>query len=178
MIDYFTASERYRPPSITTLLVGEAPPPNGRKYFYVPGKLRAAPSIELNRSLPATIFHHYFARLPADPAEYTAMLEDLTALGVFLVDLCDEPVRVRGSADGLRRIRKEIPTFRQRLRDRGIEVEEERMVFLLARSSYRADLRLHFPKAAFRTWLDFRLDTAGGQPDTRLEGREPRRGRA
>ena len=73
-IDYLAASEKYRPEVIEILLVGEAPPPSGKAYFYVPTTLRRAKSIRDNRTLPATIFHHYFQKLPVTEDEYAALL--------------------------------------------------------------------------------------------------------
>jgi len=83
VIDYFAQSEKYRPEVIETLLVGEAPPPNGTRYFYLPARLRRAKSIRDNRSLPATIFHHYFSELPDDEEQYANFLLRLKKQRVF-----------------------------------------------------------------------------------------------
>jgi hypothetical protein len=59
-IDYLAASEAYRPGMIKSLLVGEALLPSGKSCIYVPAALRRADAIRENRSLPVTVFHHYF----------------------------------------------------------------------------------------------------------------------
>jgi hypothetical protein len=156
-IDYFAQSEVYRPAVIKTLLVGEAPPPNGKSYFYLPAVLRKAPSIRHNRSLPATIFYNYFQKLPESKEEYAALLLQLKELGVFLVDIFDMPIKVRGSVEGMRQIVEAIPMLRGKLKRRKIEVADENIVFLLARKSYRATIRREFPKSPLVPWIDFRM---------------------
>src|SRR5258708_2835038 len=114
-LDYHALSERYRPEQITTLLVGEAPPPSGVSYFYLPAALRVTADIRANRSLPATVFHRYFKKLPRDSAEYAQMFSALKKMGVFLIDICDEPIKVRDNAAGVARIIDEIPRLRLKL---------------------------------------------------------------
>ncbi len=155
-LDYHALSERYRPEQITTLLVGEAPPPSGASYFYLPAPLRVAANIRENRSLPATIFYRYFKRLPSDTGEYESMLSALKDRGVFLIDICDEPIRVRNHPPGLRRIVDEIPRFRARLAARKLAVEDSAITFLLARTTYRTILKAHFPESNLIRWIDFR----------------------
>lgn len=74
-IDYFFESERYRPDVVIELLIAEAPPPSGTKYFYVPKQMINSKSIEKDTSLPATIFYHYFKCRPETEQEYADMLE-------------------------------------------------------------------------------------------------------
>jgi hypothetical protein len=156
-LDYHALSQRNRPARVTTLLVGEAPPPNGTSYFYLPAKLRVAANIRENRSLPATIFYRYFRRLPSDVNDYESMLTALKERGVFLIDLCDDPIRVRNHPLGLRRIVDEIPRFREKLARRKLNVDDSAITFLLARTTYRAILKAHFPLSALVRWIDFRL---------------------
>jgi hypothetical protein len=156
-IDYLQLSERYRPLHVTTLLVGEAPPPKGASYFYLPAKLRATASIRQNRSLPATIFHRYFKRLPSDTDDYESMLSALKDRGVFVMDLCDEPIRVRNHPPGLARIIDEIPLFRDKLAARKLSVDDSAITFLLARTTYRSILKAHFPRSELVRWIDFRM---------------------
>src|SRR5262249_42960003 len=82
-IDYLALSEAYRPAVIRTLLVGEAPPPSGASYFYLPALLHKPPHIRDNRSLPATIFYHYFHQVPESKDEYAVFLSRLKDLGIF-----------------------------------------------------------------------------------------------
>lgn len=62
MINYSLEIEKYRPKVIKTLLIGEAPPLNGKTFFYLPKQINFMNSIENNTSLPATIFNCYFGR--------------------------------------------------------------------------------------------------------------------
>ena len=158
VIDYLAESERYRPSVIKTLLIGEAPPPSGTSYFYVPSKMALTIPIEKDRTLPATIFNHYFGVRPQSDEEYVAFLRTLRDNGVFLVDICDEPVQVRQSPEGIERIRSEIPKLASKLAERGITVAEDQMVFLLARKDYQADIRRAFPSAKRFRWKDFRMN--------------------
>jgi hypothetical protein len=157
-IDYLAESEKYRPSVIKTLLVGEAPPPSGTVYFYVPRNMPTKRPIEDDRNLPATIFNHYFGSRPGSKEEYIEFLFALKASGVFLVDICGEPVKVRDSKDGLQRIISEVPHLASKLTQNGIIVAQEAMVFLLARKSYESHIRREFPNASRFTWKEFRTN--------------------
>ena len=156
-IDYLAQSENYRPDVIKTLLIGEAPPPSRKSYFYLPARIKRNVPIERNTSLPATIFYHYFKKLPKDEKEYHQLLINLQELGVFLVDIVDEPIKVRNSPEGLRRVITEIPNLRSKLMQRDIIVSESEITFLLARRNYQKCIRAEFPKATLIRWKDFRL---------------------
>ena len=82
-INYLRGSEIYRPDTIKTLLVGEAPPPNGESYFYVPQNPNNNRLVRDDRTLPATVFNHYFGRRPNDGKEYRAFLFRLKKGGYF-----------------------------------------------------------------------------------------------
>ena len=94
MINYFEISGKYRPSKIKTLLIGEAPPPSGKKYFYLPDAIQNRSRAE-NASLPATIFYHYFDIVPSDVVEYERFLRKLQNMGIFLIDIIDEPLKIR-----------------------------------------------------------------------------------
>jgi hypothetical protein len=95
-IDYLRESDKYRPKTIKTLLVGEAPPFSGKTYFYAPCMLPNAIPVENDRSLPATIFNHYFQERPRTTGQYINFLLKLKEKGIFLIDICTEPIKVRG----------------------------------------------------------------------------------
>jgi hypothetical protein len=149
---------------IETLLVGEAPPPNGNSYFYVPTVLRKARSIRDHRSLPATIFHHYFQKVPEDKQENASFLLRLKELGIFLIDILDTPVIVRNSPEGMRQIIEALPMLRGKLKRRHLEVVDEKIIFLLARKSYQAYIRREFPTSRLVPWIDFRMGDSKPQP--------------
>ncbi len=155
-IDYLAESEKYRPLIIKTLLVGEAPPPSGTRYFYVPQEMSMNRRIEDDTSLPATIFHHYFGVRPRSKDEYRAFLCALRDNGIFLVDICDAPIKVRGDRAGLERIAADILLLTRKLQTRGIVISEDAMVFLLARKTYAPKIRHEFPKGKRFTWKEFR----------------------
>lgn len=156
VIDYRSESEKYRPQVVNTLLVGEAPPASRQTYFYVPRQIPISRPIEDDRSLPATIFQHYFGTRPRSKDEYTDFLVTLKDQGVFLVDICDEPIKVRDSDVGVCRIISEIPRLGQKLRMRGVVVSEDAMIFLLARRNYESHIRHAYPRAPRVTWKWFR----------------------
>lgn len=83
---------KFKPTRIKTLLIGEAPPPNGQTYFYkIPDKYSIPNSkIEDDTSLRATIFNHYFGSRPIDIKEYETFLDCLKKRGVFLIDIINE----------------------------------------------------------------------------------------
>ena len=88
----------------------------------------------------------------------------LKDLGVFLIDLFDAPIQVRNSREGVQQIREAIMVFRDKLKRRNIEVAEENIVFLLARTSYRATIRQTFPWSRLVPWIDFRTSSAETEP--------------
>ena len=162
-INYLTESEKYRPKRILTLLVGEAPPPNRKTYFYIPNAKPDKVNIEKDRSLPATIFNHYFGKRPENDVEYRLFLRELQREGIFLIDICDEPLKVRNSPEGLQRIIDDIPMLRGKMKRREISVPDEDIVFLLARENYKKHLRKEFPISHMIRWIDFRMSP--GQED-------------
>ncbi len=160
-IDYRAESEKYRPEIIKTLLVGEAPPPSGESYFYVPKMLKLGVTLENERGLPATIFGHYFGKRPESIDEYALFLTHLQRAGIFLVDICDDPIKVRDNPDGEKRIVREIRTLRKRLAARKIQIPDEKITFLLARKSYLSHIKLEFPMSRYIPWIEFRINSRG-----------------
>lgn len=158
-IDYTSESQKYRPSKVTTLLIGEAPPPKRDSYFYLPTQLSNTQDIRNDRTLPATIFHHYFRKRPHDIKEYETLLNQLKEKGIFLVDIYEKPIRVRGSQEGLEKIIEEIPKLRGKLKKGKIDIVEDKMIFLLARNNYKAQIREEFSNAHFIRWIDFRMST-------------------
>jgi hypothetical protein len=162
-INYFQESERYRPKTVRTLLVGEAPPPGKTKYFYVPKAMSNKVPVEKDRSLPATIFHHYFKKRPVTIEEYVDLLNKLCDSGIFLMDITDESIRIRETRGinrkNLRYLISEIKTLRARIKDRGISIDDEDIIFLLPRRHYKRQLDEEFPRSKKIRWIDFRLSS-------------------
>jgi len=86
--------------------------------------------------------------------------------GIFLVDIIDEPIKVSDRSfygwvnpGNLNKIIEGIDTFMDRLNQRGIEMEENRMIFLLARKHYERNIREVFPSSYRINWKDFRMKT-------------------
>lgn len=157
MIDYEKERNKYRPELIQTLLIGEAPPPSGKTYFYVPKSLQLGRSIENDTSLPSTIFNHYFYKRPESINEYEQFLQELKRNGIFLIDILDEPIRIRGDKDNENYLITKIPELRYKIKTLGIDLDEKHWIFLLARNSYKKDLNKEFPLAKKIRWKDFRL---------------------
>ena len=165
MLNYHLIAELYRPPKIEYLLIGEAPPPSG-EYFYKPMKLALWTKIENDKSLPSTIFNHYFDKRPESDDEYLSFLYLLKERGIFLVDIIDEPIKVSDRSyygwvnpGNLNKVIEGIDTLMDRLNQRGIEMEEDRMIFLLARKHYERNIREAFPSSYRINWKDFKMKT-------------------
>ena len=163
-LNYFELSEKYRPEKVETLLVGEAPPPSGEKYFYLPTKMNSDRAIRFYVRLPATIFYHYFKSIPSSVEEYASFLLKLKNKNIFLIDILDEPLRItdRSSPKGINKENQDIlismiPKLKEKIKNRGISISEDKIIFLLARSSYKNELKKEFPKAKFVRWVDFRM---------------------
>jgi hypothetical protein len=138
-------------------LVGESPPPSGKTYFYLPQRASTATPIRQDRTLPASIFNHYFGKRPESEEEYIAFLIALKKYGIFLIDICDEPVRVRNNPEGVDRIVYELSNLRAKMKKRHISVPDDQIIFLLARNNYLREIRTQFPAARHIRWIDFRM---------------------
>jgi hypothetical protein len=157
-IDYLDLSEHYNPKEkITKLLIGECPPHNGNTYFYLP----AVPVREI--SMPSTIFQHYFDKKPQTIPEYQAFLEKLFHNGIFLMDICDEPLHIAnrnfpGWVDPvqLEILKSHIPLLRQKIMSRGINIPDEQIIFLPARNRYNTQIHQNFPASQIISWANFR----------------------
>jgi len=163
-INYFEESEKYRPKRIKTLLIAEAPPPSGTRYFYVPKAMSTKIPIENDRSLPATIFYHYFQKRPESKVEYIDFLNNLKLLGIFLIDIVDIPIRIRDGKDksginqkNLQILKNEIPKLREKISSRGISIDDDKMIFLIPRPHYKKEIKREISKAQIIRWIDFRL---------------------
>jgi len=166
-LDYSELSEKYRPKKIETLLVAEGPPPSGERYFYLPTKMNPSRNIRNYRSLPATIFYHYFKSIPSSIEEYELFLLRLKERNIFLIDILDEPLKIRdrSSPDGVNKknydiLISRIPKLKDKIYGRGISIPEDRIIFLLARTCYKKELVKEFPNSKFFRWIDFRLSYA------------------
>jgi len=157
MIDYEKERNKYRPELIQTLLIGEAPPPNGKTFFYVPKPLQLGRSIENDTSLPSTIFNHYFYKRPESISEYELFLQELKRNGIFLIDILDEPIRIRGDKENENYLITKIPELSNKIKTIEIDLDEKHWIFLLARNSYKKYLNKKFPLAKKIRWIDFRL---------------------
>lgn len=157
-LDYQVLSEDYNPKeNIKILLIGECPPNNGETYFYLP----AVPVREI--SMPSTIFQHYFDKRPDTIPEYETFLKKLYKNGIFLMDICDEPLRIRipnhlGGVDKeqLEILKSHIPMLRQKITSRGINIPDEQIIFMPARNGYNPQIRENFPHSQIISWANFR----------------------
>lgn len=160
-INYFKESEKYKPANVKTLLISEAPPPSGKSYFYVPRPMSNNRPIRYDKSLPATIFYHYFQTRPETEEEYVQLLLKLQEMGIFLIDICDEPIRIRDkngiNKNNLNYLIAKIPSLRSKIRERGINIEDSDIIFLLPRQNYIQHLKKEFPNAKYTRWIDFRM---------------------
>ena len=167
IIDYDELAKKHKPKEqVRILLIGEAPPPGGKRYFYLkPNNYRPKGKVEMDQSLPATIFNHYFGKRPADENEYSDFLIILQDRGIFLIDLINKPLRIREKY-GLNYMNLELIFSDDNLglleeRISGLTNQTTTLIFLLARNYhkiYRQKLTSRFPNAKFIRWKDFRLD--------------------
>lgn len=171
-MNYATIAKPYKPKCIKILLIGEAPPRNGKSYFYaVPEKYPTRnTSIENDSSLPATIFNHYFGRRPNDEIEYAQFLHSLKEKGIFLIDIINEPLEIRKKDKSINTDNIDILVSPKNLNDLINRINclpittETKIVFLMARKSYKKRLKDFLKnklvlELTFIAWKDFRMDT-------------------
>jgi len=165
MLDYISISQKFKPNLIKTLLIGEAPPPNGKTYFYIPQKMSINTQIEKYPSLPATIFYHFYQEIPKTIERYKLLLNQLKDNGIFLMDICDMPLKVTDrklsgsiNKDNLNLLIKEIPNLNAKIIERIGKINEKDIIFLLPRLHYHIELLQRFPFAQYYSWINFRLN--------------------
>jgi hypothetical protein len=169
---YEELANTYKPKEIKILLIGEAPPPNGKSYFYkVPEKYPTRKSsIEDDTSLPATIFNHYFGRRPLNEKEYEKFLCLLKQKGVFLIDIIHKPLEIQRKGKSLNIENIDILVSPQNLNDLIARIErlpitdETKIIFLLARNIYKKRLKDYLKgklksEPDYRAWKEFRMDS-------------------
>lgn len=165
-MDYKEIAKQYKPSIIKTLLIGEAPPPDGKTYFYhIPEKYSIPKSeIEDDTSLRATIFNHYFGRRPSDRNEYLKFLNCLKERGVFLIDIINENllIKKRGQPFNQENINKLVSTnnlcdLQNRISN--LVTKDTKTLFLLPTGrQYIKVLKESFSNSSFINWKNFRLD--------------------
>jgi len=169
-LDYLELSEKYKPENIglktKTLLVAEAPPPSGTSYFYLPGKLAKYENIEDARTLPHTIFYHHFTDIPLTIGKYEEYLKRLQKMEIFLMDILDEHLKIRDSSsssginqENYKKLLLQISKLRDKIKNRGIQIEDENIIFLDPYHvySYHKELKKEFPESEIIRWIVYRL---------------------
>ncbi len=83
---------------------------------------------------------------------------------IFLIDILDNPLKIRdrSSANGIKKENYDllisgVHGLKDKIKERSIYISEDRIVFLLARTSYKKELKREFPNAQYFSWIDFRL---------------------
>ena len=163
MMNYEKLARAYRPRVIRVLLIAEAPPPNGKRYFYSPPvNYKPVGTIEKDKGLPSTIFNHYFGQRPSNTAEYSQYLAHLKNHGIFLIDIYPHPEKFRDNKENWYKLFAESNMSRLRLKVNQLSNRDTEVIFLLARGYGASNLRLlnqHFPSAQYTRWKEFRMDT-------------------
>lgn len=91
MLDYKKLSENYKPASIRLLLIGEAPPEGGNRYFYeVPVKKYDYLFMAVFQAIDAISAYEYDQKKRPEGMKECILLT-LQHKGVFVTDLCPIP---------------------------------------------------------------------------------------
>ena len=168
-INYEDLSKDYEPEKFgvatSTLLIAEAPPPNKKDYFYLPRILPQYRNIRYARTLPHTIFYHYFRKIPSDVKEYEQMLKRLAKQGVFMIDICDKPVRISKRGSGIDKVNLKkyiidnIPRLRDKIKHRGIRIPDNKIIFLDPGHGYKKYVVEASSEYKIIKWIDFRMSS-------------------
>ena len=136
-MNYENLAWLYKPEIIKTLLIGEAPPLSGKKYFYdIPKEYKPRNcTIENDTSLPATIFNHYFGTMPKNEKEYQIYLNLLKNRGVFLIDIINKNLEIRKKDRTLNKENIKLLVSEDNLKElkqriRNISNENTKIIFL------------------------------------------------
>jgi hypothetical protein len=164
-INYKKLSKKNKPlGNIKTLLIGEAPPPNGTTYFYLPGESRLHILIEDDNSLPATIFNHYFDNRPNDKIEYQKFLDILKQNGIFLIDMHEKLLQIRLrkelKLENVEKVRQQIPMLKERIKNIKGVTKKTKVIFLMPHPVYNAAIHNFFTNPTIKSWKEFRMDTS------------------
>ena len=83
-----------------------------------------------------------------------------------MIDILDGPLKIRDTScpkgvdeENYKILISSIPKLKDKIRDRGIAISENRIVFLLARTTYEKELIEEFPNSQFVRWIDFRMES-------------------
>lgn len=100
---------------------------------------------------------------PETKEEYIQLLLKLKEVGVFLIDIYDEPIRIREkngiNKNNLNSLIAKIPSIRNKMNSRKINVKDSDIIFLLPRQHYKRYLKKEFPDSKYIRWIDFRMRT-------------------
>ena len=77
------------------------------------------------------------------------------------MDIFDEPIRisVRGKGinkEALKKIIDNISCLRDKIKSRGIKIEDSNIIFLDPNHGYYKELKKEFPESKIIKWVDFR----------------------
>jgi hypothetical protein len=162
-LDYKSLANKYKPDNIKVLLIGEAPPPNGETYFYLPVQLNLNQTIENDRSMPATIFNHYCGRRPENKIEYEEFLNRLKLYGIFLIDIYEEHIRIRGRhgliQENFEIVKANIASLPKRIKNISGVSGHTKLIFLMPRPNYNTTIIQYFINPIIKEWIEFRMDT-------------------
>ncbi len=159
-LDYNALAKSYKPKVIKTLIIGEAPPSCGTKYFYKAFQMSKA-KLENDYSLPATIFGHYFGKKPTDIDEYEKMLRVLQSNNIFLIDIHDEPIQVATRKNGtnranMQKVKDSICLLKNKIQFVCGGLPEE-IIYLMPRGGYKRLLKALCLNSSYYGWKEFRI---------------------
>lgn len=160
MINYDELAKKFKPAHIRELLIGEAPPPTEKSYFYMPTK----PGAGFHFSLPGIVFRHYFGKIPKNIEEYIEFLNQLKDMGVFIIDITNEPLEVSRKIPGekwpkivpesIEELKNALPALKKRIEKMGID--ERNVTFVLPRQHYLSNIKQLFPDSnIYKSWKSF-----------------------
>jgi len=160
MINYDELAKEFKPNIIRQLLIGEAPPPTEKSYFYMPTK----PGPGFHFSLPGIVFRHYFGRTPKSRDEYVEFLKELQNMGVFVIDITNAPLEVSRKIPGekwpkvvpesIEELKNSLPALKKRIKNMGID--EHDVIFVLPRQHYLSNITKLFPDSiVYKSWKSF-----------------------
>ena len=72
------------------------------------------------------------------------------------MDILDEPLEIKHNPENYKKLILQIPKLGGKIKNRGIQIKDENIIFLNPGHGYHKELKKEFPESKIIKWIDFR----------------------